>query len=143
MECITLLKPLSKVEKQTIIFGDASQDHILETVHLSSARAAVIAISDNFATKTIIQNIRSLSDSIYLVVRTRYVKGTMELLALGADEVIPEEFETSVLIFTHILQNFLIPEDDIEQLIAKVRSDNYQLFKGESKLPKTYHPNLS
>lgn len=123
-----------------IIFGDATQDHILETVHLSNARAAVIAISDNSATKSIIKNIRNHSDSLYLVVRTRYVKETSELLALGADEVIPEEFETSIQIFAHILQNFLVPEDDIDQQIDKVRADNYQLFKGELKLPKTYRP---
>ncbi|RSC92876.1 monovalent cation:proton antiporter family protein [Tenacibaculum singaporense] len=123
-----------------IIFGDATQDHILEAVHLSDARAAVIAISDNTATKTIIKNIRYHSESLYLVVRTRYVKETSELIALGADEVIPEEFETSVQIFTHVLQNFLVPEDDIDQLVDKVRADNYQLFKGELKHPKTYRP---
>lgn len=123
-----------------VIFGDASQDHILEAVHLSDARAAVIAISDNQATKAIIRNIRSHSESLYLVVRTRYVKETSELIALGADYVIPEEFETSVQIFTHVLQNFLVPEDDIDQLIEKVRADNYELFKGELKLPKTYRP---
>jgi CPA2 family monovalent cation:H+ antiporter-2 len=129
-----------KAKGVPIIFGDATQDHILETVHLSKARAAVVAISDNYATRSIIKNVRSHSSSLFLVVRTRYVKETSELLALGADEVIPEEFETSVQIFTHVLQNFLVPEDDIDQLIDKVRSDNYQLFKGDLKRPKTYRP---
>lgn len=123
-----------------IIFGDATNHHILETVNISQARAAVIAISENTATESIIKNIRSFSDSLYLVVRTRYVAETSELLALGADEVIPEEFETSIQIFGHILHNFLVPEGEIEQLIIKVRSDNYQLFKGELNLPKTYRP---
>jgi K+:H+ antiporter len=129
-----------KAKGVPIIFADATQDHILETVHLSSARAAVIAISDNAATQRIIKNIRSHSDSVYLVVRTRYVKETSELIALGADEVIPEEFETSVQIFTNVLQNFLVPEDDIDLFIEKIRADNYQLFKGELKRPKTYRP---
>ncbi|MGW8123731.1 cation:proton antiporter domain-containing protein [Roseivirga echinicomitans] len=132
-----------KREKQKglpIIFGDATQDHILEAVQLSSARAAVIAISGNFATQTIVKNIRSHSDSLYLVVRTRYVAETSQLLALGADEVIPEEFETSIQIFEHILHNFLVPQGDINQLIGKVRADNYQLFKGDLKRLKTYKP---
>jgi len=129
-----------KAKGLPIIFGDATQDHILEAVYLSNARAAVIAISDNQATKAIIKNIRSHSDSLFLVVRTRYVKETSELIALGADEVIPEEFETSIQIFTNILQNFLVPEDDIEQMIDKVRADNYELFKGDLKRPKTYRP---
>lgn len=123
-----------------ILFGDAAQDHILETVHLSNARVAVIAISDVVATKNIIRNVRSHSDSLYLVVRTRYVKETEELIALGADEVIPEEFETSVQIFSNVLQNFLVPEDDIYELVQKVRADNYQLFKGDLKRPRTFRP---
>ncbi|RXJ50459.1 monovalent cation:proton antiporter family protein [Gelidibacter gilvus] len=127
-----------KAKGLPIIFGDATNDHILETVHLSRARAAVIAISENTDTQNIIKNIRAISDSLYLVVRTRYVKETSELLALGADEVIPEEFETSIQIFEHILHNFLVPEGDIVQLIHKVRADNYQLFKGDLKGPKTY-----
>jgi len=100
-----------------IIFGDAAQDHMLDAVNLNKARAVVITISDPQATKSIISNIRSSSQSIYLVVRTRYVKETSELLALGADEVIPEEFETSVEIFSRVLHNFLIPSDDINRFI--------------------------
>ncbi|NDV16666.1 potassium transporter KefB [Muricauda sp. TY007] len=127
-----------KAKGVPIIFGDATQNHILETVNLSNARVAVIAISDNMATQRIIKNIRSYSDSLYLVVRTKYVKETSEIIALGADEVIPEEFETSVQIFTNVLQNFLVPEDDIDLFVQKIRSDNYQLFKGELKRPKTF-----
>ncbi|MGB0883602.1 MAG: cation:proton antiporter [Flavobacteriales bacterium] len=123
-----------------IIFGDATEPHILEAVHLSNARAAVIAVSGNIATETILRNIRSISDSLYLVVRTRYVSKASELLALGADEVIPEEFETSIQIFEHILHNFLVPESDIEELIDKVRSDNYQLFKDDLKVSTNFRP---
>lgn len=129
-----------KAKGLPIIFGDATLDHILEIVHLENARAAVIAISDNQATKAIVKNIRTHSDSLYLVVRTRFIKETSELFALGADEVIPEEFETSVQIFTHVLHNFLVPEDDIHHIVEKVRADNYQLFKGELKQPKSFKP---
>ncbi|MGB1316477.1 MAG: TrkA C-terminal domain-containing protein, partial [Chitinophagales bacterium] len=126
-----------KAKGVPIIFGDATEDHILETVNISSARAAVVAISDNSATQNIVRNVRSFSDSSYLVVRTRFVKETSELVALGADEVIPEEFETSIQIFSRVLQNFLVPEDEIEMHIEKIRGDNYQLFKGELIRPKT------
>jgi CPA2 family monovalent cation:H+ antiporter-2 len=39
------------------------------------------------------------------------------------------------------LHNFLVPEDDIDQIVEKVRADNYQLFKGELKQPKSFKPN--
>src|SRR5699024_9121601 len=121
-----------------IIYGDAAQPHILETVNIAKARAAVVAISDDMATRNIVKTIRSFSESLYLVARTRFTKETSDLLALGADEVIPEEFETSIQIFSRILQNFLVPEDEIAHLIEKVRADNYELFKGGLKRPKTF-----
>jgi CPA2 family monovalent cation:H+ antiporter-2 len=123
-----------------IIFGDATHDHILETVNIGSARAAVIAISDNLATRTIISNIRAHSEALFLLVRTRYVSETPELIALGADAVIPEEFETSVQIFTRVLRNFLVPEDTILRQLEEIRADNYQLFKDEYRRPRRLRP---
>jgi CPA2 family monovalent cation:H+ antiporter-2 len=90
--------------------------------------------------RAIIRNIRSISESVYLVVRTRYVKETSELIALGADEVIPEEYETSIQIFSRVLQNFLIPENQIERIIENIRTDDYELFKNENKRRKTFKP---
>lgn len=123
-----------------ILYGDATQDHLLEKVHISHARAAVVAISNAAATRDITRNIRQHSESLFLVVRTRYVKDTNELLALGADQVIPEEFETSVQIFSQVMHNFLVPEGEIQSLVDQVRSDNYQLFQSDFKVPKTYRP---
>ncbi len=123
-----------------IIFGDATQDHILELASLAQARVIVIAISDPTATKVIIKNIRAVSQSIHLVVRTRYVKEISELIALGADDVIPEEFETSIEIFSRTLHNFLVPEDDIEYFIEMTRSDNYSLFQNKKSIPRTFRP---
>lgn len=123
-----------------IIYGDASRGHTLEHIHLHKARAVVIAISDPGATKTIIRNIRGISQSIYVLVRTRYVKEITELIALGADEVIPEEFETSVEIFSRVLHQFLVPVDSINHFVDMVRSDNYKLFQNKKAHPTTFNP---
>ena len=132
-----------KREKQNnvpIHFGDATQDHILDLVNISQARVVVIAISDPIATKAIIKNIRDISRSIHIIVRTRYVKEINELIAMGADDVIPEEFETSIEIFSRTLHNFLVPEDDIEHLVNTARLDNYDLFQNKKGTPRTFRP---
>ncbi len=56
------------------------------------------------------------------------------LYELGANEVIPEEFETSVEIFTRVLAKYLIPKDEIEALVAEIRSDGYEMFRSLSKV---------
>ncbi|MCB0540412.1 MAG: monovalent cation:proton antiporter-2 (CPA2) family protein [Bacteroidetes bacterium] len=123
-----------------ILFGDATQDHILELVNIMNARVAVIAISDPVATKAIVRNIRSINQVLHLVVRTRYVKEIDELIALGADDVIPEEFETSIEIFSRTLHYFLVPEDDIEYFVETTRSNNYDLFQKNKSIPRTFRP---
>jgi CPA2 family monovalent cation:H+ antiporter-2 len=48
---------------------------------------------------------------------------------LGANEVIPEEFETSIEIFARVLRQYLIPREDIERQIAAIRSDSYEMLR--------------
>jgi CPA2 family monovalent cation:H+ antiporter-2 len=55
-----------------------------------------------------------------------------ELFDLGADEVIPEEFETSVEIFTRVMSKYLVPHEEIEKMVAEVRADGYQMFRSLS-----------
>ncbi|MEZ4986427.1 MAG: cation:proton antiporter [Saprospiraceae bacterium] len=125
-----------------IHYGDASQPHILYTAHLTKSRAVVIAISDPNATRSIIREIRNISQSVYLLVRTRFVTEIPELIALGADDVIPEEFETSVEIFSRVLHNFLIPEGDIQHFVQKIRAGNYEVLAGKQNLPRTFQPTV-
>ncbi|WP_117879802.1 monovalent cation:proton antiporter family protein [Aureibaculum luteum] len=128
----------AKEEGIPIIFGDGSLPHILDTVNIVKARSVVIAIADKDDTKIVIKNIRSISKSVHILVRTRYVREISELLALGADDVIPEEFETSIEIFSRVMHNFLVPESTIDNLIDYVRSNNYDIFQMKKKLPKTF-----
>jgi K+:H+ antiporter len=127
---------LQRARGEPIVFGDAVHEHILNTVRLKNARVVVIAISDPKATNLIVSNIRNISQSVYVVVRTRYVKEMETLIALGADEVIPEEFETSIEIFTRVLHNYLVPIDEMENLIDSIRADNYNLFLPQGRSPK-------
>ncbi|OWY22759.1 potassium transporter KefB [Sphingobacteriales bacterium UPWRP_1] len=124
----------AKNKGEQIIFGDATQPHILHEARLEIARVAVIAISDPKATKAIVSNIRNISPTVYLIVRTRFVKETDELIALGADEVIPEEFETSIEIFSRALLKYLIPLDEVEKLVQDVRTGNYQMLRPKTEV---------
>lgn len=128
---------IERTKGEPIYYGDAIHEHILERLKVKKARVVVVAISDPSATKIIISHIRHLSPSVYILVRTRYVKEIESLLALGADEVIPEEFETSVEMFSRVLANYLVPIDELENLVDKIRADNYEMFQTKNRLPRT------
>ncbi|WP_224956531.1 monovalent cation:proton antiporter family protein [Geomonas subterranea] len=120
-------------EGEEIIFGDASKPEILEHAGILDARIVVVAISDAAASRRIAAQARSMNPSIHVIVRTRYLLEMEPLFRLGVNEVIPEEFETSVEILFRVLKRFLIPQDVIEDCIAEVRRDGYDMLRSVSK----------
>jgi CPA2 family monovalent cation:H+ antiporter-2 len=118
---------------QPIYFGDATNPEILHLVNIPAARIVVIAINDPAATRRITELTRKLNRTVYIIVRTRYLTELQALFELGADEVIPEEFETSVEIFTRVLRKYLVPKSDIEKFVQEVRSGSYRMLRGLGK----------
>jgi len=117
---------------EPIFYGDAMQKSVLEHIAVKNARVMVIAISDPIATRRTSELARQMNSNLYIIARTRFVQEVKPLYRLGANEVIPEEFETSVEIFTRVLRKYLVPQEDIERFIAEVRSDNYEMFRSRS-----------
>jgi CPA2 family monovalent cation:H+ antiporter-2 len=63
------------------------------------------------------------------VVRTRYVAEIDELKQLGADDVIPEEFETSIEIFSRVLHHYDVPRNVWLDLSTQVRDGMYEMLR--------------
>jgi len=132
----------AKNNNEPIIFGDATNSLILKHLHVQDSRVVVIAISDPGATKKIISNVRLYSKTAFIIVRTRYVREIEENIKLGADEVIPEEFETSIEIFNRVLKKYLVPYNEIMDFTASIRSSDYEMLtsvKGKPHKPSLQH----
>ncbi|MFZ1331380.1 MAG: NAD-binding protein, partial [Flavobacteriales bacterium] len=114
-----------------VLVGDATNLHLLEQAHVERARVVVIAISDPAETLKIVTGVRSLTAKAHIIVRTRHVTELQANYDAGANEVIPEEFETSIEIFHHVLRKYLIPETQIQDLVAEIRSDHYGMLRGK------------
>lgn len=126
----TVLQLKSKGE--CIFFGDAGNEAVLRHAGIERARMLVIVISDAAATRRAVAIARSLNPSLHILVRTRFISEMQPLYALGANEVIPEEFETSVEICARVLANHLVPENVIDSFISKMRADGYRMFRSYS-----------
>ncbi|KAF5091863.1 cation:proton antiporter domain-containing protein [Methanospirillum sp.] len=118
-----------KAKGKPIMFGDAAQGEVLKKAGISKARVLVIVVNDPFGTQQVVQTARMLNPGIHIIVRTRYMGEVKTLMELGADEVIPEEFETAVEIFTRILYTYLIPTTEIERLVREIRAGGYQMLR--------------
>src|SRR6185295_6829357 len=89
-----------------VYYGDATNPNVLRHMKVEDAKVMVVAISDPFTTRRAVQVAKGLNPKLHVVVRTRYLRELEELHQLGADDVVPEEFETSIEIFSLVLRTY-------------------------------------
>ncbi|MDD5769266.1 MAG: cation:proton antiporter, partial [Methanothrix sp.] len=133
---------------EPIHYGDATQEMILRHADVDAARVVVVAVSDVMATRRIVEMVRKINPKVYIMARVRYLDEAAACYDLGADEVIPEEFETSVEIFSRVLSKYLVPRIEIDKMIVEVRSLGYDMFRNAEIEPgkisdlRRYLPNV-
>lgn len=122
----------NKASGDKIVFGDISNEEILNYINIKSANILVIAISDPITSKSALRTARKLNPDLFIVVRTRFVSEIEALKNLGADAVIPEEFETSLEIFRRVLQKYHIPINVIMKQISILRGESYKFLRNSN-----------
>ncbi len=112
-----------------IIYGKASNESVLKELNITSAQCIVISASTYEETLKTIDTARRLNPDIHIIVRTRYLRSIDEVIEAGADEVIPKEFETSILMFTRLMNYYNKDLNEITDAVNDLRSDNYDAFR--------------
>jgi CPA2 family monovalent cation:H+ antiporter-2 len=115
---------------ERIRFGDVSRPESLRECAVGLASVVVLAISDLAATRYAVATVRRENQRATIIARTRFVAEVAELTRLGADEVIPEEFETSIAIVTRVLRQFHVPGNVIRLQEAALRREGYSFLRG-------------
>ena len=114
--------------RPNFIFGDAVQEEVLEHAGIRHARTLVVAVSEEEAIPRIIHTARQLAPDVHILARTRHVRNAQHLLDLGADEVISEEFESALEIFTRALKRYEIPDEEVARIIQRAKRIGAALF---------------
>ncbi|MBC8286713.1 MAG: cation:proton antiporter [Nitrospinae bacterium] len=113
-------------------YGDCAQEETLRRAGLKEAKMIVFSIPDYTVTEKSVRLARKINPEVKIMVRTRLTAQVEELKTAGADEVIPEEFETSIEIFSRVLRDYHIPNNIIEQQVELIRLEGYSMFRGLS-----------
>lgn len=112
-----------------IIYGKASNESVLKELDITTAQCIVISASTYEETLKTIDAARRLNPDIHIIVRTKYLKSLEDVLEAGADEVIPKEFETGIMMFTRVMDYYNKDSDEIAEAVNDLRSDNYDAFR--------------
>jgi monovalent cation:H+ antiporter-2, CPA2 family len=101
---------------EPIFYGDCTEKKALIRAGMDHARALVLGISDATAVRKSIAMIREINKKAFIIVRARTLDDVAALYKAGADVVVTEKFETSIQIFSQLLNHFTVdPELILEQ----------------------------
>jgi CPA2 family monovalent cation:H+ antiporter-2 len=120
---------VARANGSRVIVADAAAPEALAAAGIARARAAVIAISDPDGARRIVRLCRQESPDLHILVRTRYVLQVEPLRQLGANEVIPEEFETSIEIISRLMRLLAVPGNVMAARIRELRDEAYKLLR--------------
>ena len=115
----------------SVVYGDASREHVLEVAGVHHAKLCVVAINDRHATERIVRLAEYLNPTLEIVARARFLSDVDPLHDAGADVVVPEELETAVRLFATVLHSYRVPSDEIQQHMQEARAHNYGLFRDD------------
>ena len=112
-----------------VVYGDSADEQVLEEVGLANANAVVISFSDTRTSLGILRSLRRLRTDVAVLVRTPDDSRLLELKAAGATEVVPETFEASLTLASHVLMSLKVPATTIMRSVAELRGNRYEMLR--------------
>jgi CPA2 family monovalent cation:H+ antiporter-2 len=112
-----------------VVYGDSADEEGLVKVGLATANAVVISFSDTRTSLAILREIRRLRADVPVLVRTPDDSRLTELRAAGATEVVPETFEASLTLASHVLMTLKVPPTTIMRSVIELRGNRYEMLR--------------
>lgn len=120
---------------ENVLFGSSRKTELLKAARLSKAKLVVIAFGEDKQSAEVIQKVRSLSPKVPILVRTRNDDHLSMLHEAGANEVVPESLEGSLMLVSQVLSLSGVPFSRIMRRVQNERKNHYNhlhgFFRGE------------
>ena len=118
-----------------IMYGDAGEAGVMENVGVAHASCVVITFANPSVSLRILRAVRGLRSDVPVLVRTQDDTKLEELQSAGATEVVPETFEASLMLLSHLLLLLKVPVSGVIRTVNDIRGHRYgmlrQIFRAE------------
>ena len=114
----------------TVVFADSARREALIAAGIMRAAAVVITFADSAAAMRLLAHIQALNPAVPVIVRARDDADTARLAAAGASEVVPEAFESGLMLASHTLMWLGVPLNRVVRRVRVVRDQQYGLLRG-------------
>jgi len=115
---------------ESVVFADSSRREALIAAGIARAAAAVVTFADVGAALRVLSHIHALNPSVPVIVRARDEADIARLTEAGATEVVPEAFESGVMLASHTLVMVGVPLSRVMRRVSQVRDQQYSLLRG-------------
>jgi CPA2 family monovalent cation:H+ antiporter-2 len=112
-----------------VVYGDASDSEVLRALGLERASVVVVSFDGPEHALRIVRAVRRLRSDVPVLVRTEDDSRLEALQEAGATEVIPEIFETSLALVSHVLLFLDVPPREVLETTEDIRHDRYALLR--------------
>jgi CPA2 family monovalent cation:H+ antiporter-2 len=112
-----------------VVYGDAGQMRVLQNVGVAHASVVVITFANPDVALRILRAVRELRTDVPILVRTQDDTKLEELQAAGATEVVPETFEASLMLLSHLLLLMKVPVGRVIRQVNDIRSHRYSMLR--------------
>jgi len=114
----------------TVVFADALRREALIAAGIARAAAVVLTFADAALAVRVLAQIHELNPHVPVIVRARDEADIAPLTAAGASEVVPEAFESGVMLASHALVWVGVPLSRVMRRVSQVRGERYGLLQG-------------
>jgi len=115
---------------ENVVFADSSRREALLAAGIARAAAVVVTFADVHASLRVLAHIHALNPAAPVIVRARDEADIAPLTAAGATEVVPEAFESGVMLASHTLVVVGVPLSRVMRRVRNVRDQQYALLRG-------------
>ena len=115
----------AKTDGFPVIYGDSSQEIVLEAAHVQKASLVLITTPGMIITETIVKHVKHLNPTVHIVARAESLDQVKTLHQQGVYEVVQPELEASLEITRQALVHLQIPVTEINHFTDAIRHELY------------------
>jgi CPA2 family monovalent cation:H+ antiporter-2 len=112
-----------------VMFGDSADEDLLTKAGIAHASALVISFSDPATALGILRSVRRMHPDLPVLVRTADDARLKELQDAGATDVVPETFEASLMLVSHVLMLLRVPVSRVVRALGEIRNSRYAVLR--------------
>lgn len=115
---------------ERVFYGDARRPALLHALGIARARLVVVSFTDHRHALAIVRAVRERSPDIPILVRTTDDRHRDVLKQAGVTAIVPETFEASLTLASHVLALLDFPVERVQQSVQGVREERYGVLRG-------------